>query len=53
MKRPDLKRRMAFEKIVAKNFPELKKDTCSQTILKEKKKVTEITCQMSRYITEL
>lgn len=37
MKTPDLKRLMAFEKIVAKNFPELKKDTCSQTILRQKK----------------
>lgn len=43
MKRPDLKRLVAFEKTVAENFPELRKDMCSQIILKRKNKVTKIT----------
>ena len=46
MIRSDLKR------IMAENFPKLKKGVCSQVVLK-KNKVREITNQMSRYIAKL
>lgn len=48
MKRPNLKRSVAFGKIVAENFPELKE----RHVLEQRNKVARITCHTSGPVTE-